>query len=75
MRVDFNVPLKNGAVKDTKRIDETLPSIKAILANKPRSLVLLSHLGRPDGHVNESMSMKPLVPVIEDLLKTKVNFV
>ncbi len=47
MRVDFNVPLKNGVIQDDIRIKASLPSIKYILEQKPRSLVLMSHLGDP----------------------------
>lgn len=53
MRTDFNVPLKQVndqyEISDTKRIVATLPSINFILENKARSLVMMSHLGRPDG--------------------------
>lgn len=49
MRVDFNCPLKDNAVKDDTRIVGALPSIKKILSENPKSLVLMSHLGRPNG--------------------------
>lgn len=48
MRVDFNVPMKDGKVQDDMRIVAALPTIKYILDQKPRSLVLMSHLGDPD---------------------------
>ena len=72
MRVDFNVPLKDGAVKDKTRIEATIPSIKAIFAAGAKSLVLMSHLGRPDGVKNEKDSLKPVVPVLEGLANMKV---
>ena len=75
MRVDFNVKIKEGKIKDLTRITSTIPSIKAILDNGAKSLVMMSHLGRPDGHVVPSDSMKPIVPVLEELLKKKVTFV
>lgn len=72
MRVDFNVPLKDGAVKDPTRIQGSIPSIKKILETNPRGLVLMSHLGRPDGNRVEKHSMKPVLPKLEELLGTKV---
>eukprot|EP00825_Cyclidium_porcatum_P041914 TRINITY_DN55_c0_g1_i1.p1 TRINITY_DN55_c0_g1~~TRINITY_DN55_c0_g1_i1.p1 ORF type:complete len:436 (+),score=107.29 TRINITY_DN55_c0_g1_i1:128-1435(+) len=75
MRVDFNVPLKDGKVSDPNRIVKTLPSIKKILEQNCKSLVLMSHLGRPDGKIKKEYSMKPLVPTLEQLLGTKVHFI
>jgi len=78
MRTDFNVPIKKVndkfEISDTKRIVATLPSINFVLEHKAKSLVLMSHLGRPDGVPIEEFSMKPLVPAIEDLMKRKVTF-
>ena len=68
MRVDFNVPMKDGIVADPKRIQATLPSINYCLENGAKSVVLMSHLGRPAGNWNDKFSMKPLVPTVEDLL-------
>ena len=75
MRVDFNVPLKEcGAITDTKRIASTLPTINYCLENGAKSVVLMSHLGRPDGARNPEFSMSPVVPALEDLLEKKVQF-
>ena len=65
MRVDFNVPLKNGAISNTQRIDAALPSIKYALDKGAKSVVLMSHLGRPDGTANLKYSMKPVVATLE----------
>ena len=74
MRVDFNVPLKDGKVKDPTRIASTIPSIKKILGENCKSLVLASHLGRPDGNVNPKFTLEPLVSTVEQLLGKKVTF-
>lgn len=68
MRVDFNVPLNNGTVSDETRVRAAIPTIQKILEAEPASLVLMSHLGRPDGSVQQKYSLKPVVPVLEKLL-------
>ena len=74
MRVDFNVPVKEGKLGDTTRIQSTLPSIQYLLDNGAKSVILMSHLGRPDGSRQEKFSLKPVVPALEDLLQKKVQF-
>ena len=74
LRVDFNTPMSNGKVENNKRIVETLPTIKKLLENNPKGIVLASHLGRPDGHVNSEFSLKPIQVELEKLLKIKVKF-
>ncbi len=73
MRVDFNVPLKDGVVKDDLRIRESLPSIMKVV-NSGGKLILMSHLGRPKGGPAPEFSLKPVVPVLEKLTGKKVRF-
>ena len=68
IRVDFNVPLKDGVITDDTRIRETLPTIEYALRHKAK-VILCSHLGRPKGKPVESMSLKPVVPRLRLLLE------
>ncbi len=73
MRVDFNVPIKEGKVSSTVRIERTLPSIKYII-ERGGKLILLSHLGRPKGKVVSSLSLKPVAYELSKLLGKGVKF-
>ncbi len=76
MRADFNVPLDEKLkITDDTRIKETLPTIKYILGNGARRLVLMSHLGRPDGKKVAKYSLKPVVDRLKTLLDQPVKFV
>lgn len=74
VRVDFNVPLKDGKVTDDTRIRAAIPTLKYILEQKPRYVALMSHLGRPKGEPDPQYSLKPVVPVLADLLGVDVSF-
>jgi 3-phosphoglycerate kinase len=67
MRVDFNVPLKGGKITDDRRIQAALPSIQRVLGQGGK-LVLLSHLGRPDGAFDPEGSLKPCADRLSELL-------
>ncbi|XP_017858288.1 PREDICTED: phosphoglycerate kinase [Drosophila arizonae] len=75
MRVDFNVPMKEGKITNNQRIMAALPSIKYLLEKKSRSVVLASHLGRPNGKKNSKFSLKPVAKELEKLLKRQVSFI
>ena len=67
VRVDYNVPLKNGVVTDDTRIVKSLPTLSYILEQGGR-LVLMSHLGRPKGEVNSDMSLAPAAATLAKLI-------
>lgn len=72
VRCDFNVPLKNGEILDTTRIDLALPTIKYLIENKASKIVLMSHLGRPKGEVNKDLSLEPVADYLAEKLGKSV---
>lgn len=75
IRVDFNVPLENGQVKDKQRLEGALPTIKYALDQGAKAVILMSHLGRPDGKRVEKESLKPVAEELKNLLGKNVIFV
>jgi len=74
MRADYSVPIKNNQVVDDYRIRQSLPTIKYILEQKPAALIIISHLGRPDGKPNPDFSLLPVVKQLSQLLAQPVAF-
>ena len=72
VRVDFNVPLKNGMITDDTRIKACLPTIQYLIDHKAK-IILLSHLGRPKGNKNLEMSLAPCAKRLGELLKLPVK--
>ena len=75
IRVDFNVPIKNGAITDDTRIRASLPTIQYALEHKAKSVILASHLGRPKGKPDPQYSLKPVAERLSQLLGRPVKFV
>ena len=73
LRVDLNVPIKNGAITESSRIEKIIPTIK-LLIEKEAKIIILSHIGRPKGKVVSEMSLEPISKKLADLLNKEVLF-
>lgn len=74
LRADYNVPIEDGKVQSDYRITESLPTIRA-LQDRGCSIVIISHLGRPDGQPNAKFSLKPVAKRLSELLDQPIEFV
>ena len=74
LRLDLNVPLKNGIIIDQTRIDKVLPVIKFLL-KKNSKIIVISHVGRPKGKVKKELSMKPICENLEKKINRKIKIV
>ena len=72
MRVDFNVPLRDGRISDDTRIRAALGTIGYVLEQPGASVVLMSHLGRPKGKPNSDLSLKPVATRLSELLQRDI---
>jgi len=75
MRVDFNVPQdkKSGAITDDTRIRASIPTIQYILKQNPKKLILMTHLGRPDGQVKNELRLDGVAKRLSELIKAPVR--
>ncbi|MCR6501233.1 phosphoglycerate kinase [Shinella sp. CPCC 101442] len=73
VRVDLNVPVKDGKVTDATRIERVAPTILE-LSKKGAKVILLAHFGRPKGEVVADMSLEQILPAVNEVLGTKVHF-
>ena len=73
VRIDLNVPVQDGEVSDTTRIERVVPTIRE-LSSKGGKVILLSHFGRPKGQVVDSMSLEPISHKLEEALDQRVHF-
>lgn len=74
VRVDFNVPLLNGKIEDDYRLSTAIPTIKYLVEQNSR-IILISHLGRPDGKIVDSLRLKPVALRLQELLGMPVGYV
>ena len=74
LRLDLNVPLKNGIITDQTRIDKILPVINFLIKKKSKILVV-SHVGRPKGKVNKDLSLKPICEKLEKKINQKIRLI
>jgi phosphoglycerate kinase len=74
VRLDLNVPVKNGAVTDATRIERSIPTLRELL-EKGASLVVLSHFGRPEGRLVPEMSLRPVGPALARAIGRPVIFI
>ncbi len=72
LRLDLNVPIKSGFITDETRIDKIVPVIKFLIEKKSK-IIIISHVGRPKGEVNEVLSLKPICENLEKKLKKKIR--
>ena len=73
LRVDLNVPMKNGAITEISRIEKIIPTINLLL-EKHAKIIIISHIGRPKGKMVKEMSLKPISEKLSSLLKKEVLF-
>ena len=74
LRLDLNVPLKKGIIKDQTRINKILPVIRFLL-RKNSKIIVISHVGRPKGKINKDLSLKPICKSLEKKIKKKIKMI
>jgi len=74
LRLDLNVPLDNGKITDTTRIDKIIPTINFLLKKNAR-IIILSHIGRPKGKITNKLSLKPVCEDLENKLNESVDLI
>jgi len=73
LRVDFNVPINDGAITENSRIEKVLPTIK-FLINKKAKIIIIAHLGRPKGKIVPELTLKPIAKKLSSYLNQDVVF-
>ena len=65
LRADFNVPLKDGKILDNNRIKAVLPTVNYLLEHRAKQVIIISHLGRPNGKIVEEFRLGPVAEELE----------
>ena len=74
LRLDLNVPLKNGTITDETRINKIIPIINFLIKEQSK-IIIISHVGRPKGKVNTDLSLKPICENIEKKINKEIRLV
>ena len=74
LRLDLNVPLSNGKITDTTRVDKIVPTINFLLKSNAK-VIILSHMGRPKGKIKSELSLKPLCEDLKDKLNVSIELI
>ena len=74
LRLDLNVPIKEGVITDETRINKILPVIR-FLVQKKSKLLIISHVGRPEGKINDNLSLKPICENLETKINQKIDLI
>ena len=74
LRLDLNVPLKDGKITDTTRVDKILPTINFLLKSSAK-IIILSHVGRPKGKIVSSLSLGPICEYLKNKINTNVELI
>ena len=72
LRLDLNVPIKNGKITDTNRIDKVMPTLQFLLKKKAK-IVIISHVGRPKGKIVKELSLELVSLYIKNKIKKEVS--
>jgi len=73
LRVDLNVPMKNGAITETSRIQKIIPTIKLLIKKKAK-IIIISHIGRPKGKIVKGMTLEPISKKLSQFLNKEIYF-
>ena len=74
LRLDLNVPLKNTVITDTNRIDKIIPTLNFLLKKKAK-IIIISHVGRPDGKIIKELSLEPISLCLKEKIKKNVKLI